>query len=273
MRLTSLALLFDFFVRGNRLRDSRKHHRRVASKEADDSLLQKFSEFDLPAAADAAELRLHRAPKDTVALFVRMETAELQERPQVVLDSALRLCQLPAAPELHELASNRILQHAANSLAFNSVLRRVKLAAAIQNGCTFNLRLALVAAAWDGANVDLDQAANSSGLLTRWRIAGPFGHYNNVDFERHWLPEADQFFPRAICIRTGLVRCKNWPRRTGCSARVSFTQNPSGALLVPRRHDCSAGISLFQRSLLRCQRSRSGSGNKYTNRCAEFWNI
>jgi tetratricopeptide (TPR) repeat protein len=193
MRLTSLALLLIFLCAGTGAGLSQTPPASRFDKN-DNSLLQKFSEFNLPEAADAAELRLHRAPKDTVGLFVRMETAELQEHPQVVLDSALRLCQLPAAQELHELVSNRILQHAANSLAFNSVLRRVKLAAAIQNGCTFNLRLALVAAAWDGANVDLDAAANSSGLLTHWRIAGPFGHYNNVDFERHWLPEADRFF-------------------------------------------------------------------------------
>ena len=193
MKLTPLALLLIFVCAGTGAGLSQTPPANRFDKN-DNSLLQKFSEFNLPAAADAADLRLHRAPKDTVALFVRMETAELQERPQVVLDSALRLCQLPAAPELHELASNRVLQHAANSLAFNSMLRRVKSAAAIQNGCTFNLRLALVAAAWDGANVELDTAANSSGLLTHWRIAGPFGHYNNVDFERHWLPEADRFF-------------------------------------------------------------------------------
>jgi len=179
-------------------------------EKSDNSLLQKFSEFNLAAAADAADRRLHRAPKDSVALFIRMETAELQERPEVMLDSALRLCQLAAAPELQEVASNRVLQHAANSLAFNSVLRRVKLAAAIQNGCTFNLRLAVVAAAEDGANVDLDTAAGSSGLITRWRIAGPFGHYNNVDFDRRWLPQAERSFreqyasePDASALKTG----------------------------------------------------------------------
>ena len=193
MRLASFALLLTFLCAGTGAGFSQTPPASGLHKN-DNSLLQKFSEFNLPAAADAAELRLHKAPKDTVALFVRMETAELQERPQVVLDSALRLCQLPAPPELHEIASARILQHAANSLAFNSVLRRVKSAAAIHNGCTFNLRLALVAAAWDGANVDLDTAANSSGLLTHWQIAGPFGRYNNVDFERHWLPETDRFF-------------------------------------------------------------------------------
>ena len=141
--------------------------------KADDSLPQSFfADFNLSSAADAADARLRHAAKDTLALFIRMETAELQDRPEVVLDSALRLCALPAAPELQELASNRVLQHAANSWAFNSVLRRVKSAATIHNGCTFNLRLALVAAASDGANIDLDMAAHSSGLLTRWRIAG-----------------------------------------------------------------------------------------------------
>ncbi len=159
------------------------------------ALLQSFfSDFNLPAAADAADLRLRHSPNDVVGLLVRMETAELQERPELVLDSALRLCALPAAAELHDLASNRVLQHAANSLAFNAVLRRVKSAAAIHNGCTFNLRLALLAAASDGANIDLDTAAHSSGLLTRWRIAGPFGRYNNVDFERRWQPETERSF-------------------------------------------------------------------------------
>lgn len=164
-------------------------------EKVSDPLLQSFfSDFNLPVAADAADLRLRHSPKDTVGLLVRMETAELQERPEVVLDSALRLCALPAAQELHDLASNRILQHAANSLAFNAVLRRVKSAAVIHNGCTFNLRLALLAAAADGANIDLDTVAHSSGLLTHWRIAGPFGRYNNVDFERRWQPETERFF-------------------------------------------------------------------------------
>src|SRR5438270_13281884 len=162
---------------------------------AADSLLQSFfSDFNLPAAADAADARLRHAPKDTVALFIRMETAELQERPEVVLDSALRLCALPAAPELHEVASNRVLQHAANSWAFNLVLRRIKSAATVHNGCTFNFRLALVAAGSDGANIDMETAAHSSGLLTRWSVAGPFGRYNNVDFERRWAPETERSF-------------------------------------------------------------------------------
>ena len=175
-----------------RRQGSRKQRAAVAGARNENSLLQKFfSKFDLPASAEAAEQRLHHSPDDAVALLVRMEVAELQERPEAVLDSALRLCGLPVATELQELASNRILQHAGNTLAFNSVRRRIKFAAAASNGCTFNLRFALVAAANDGASIDLDQAAHSSGLITRWRIAGPFGYYNNVDFERHWPPESD----------------------------------------------------------------------------------
>ncbi|MBZ5492015.1 MAG: hypothetical protein LAO76_13875 [Acidobacteriia bacterium] len=165
------------------------------SGKTDDSLLQSFfSDFNLSSAAETSGARLRQAPKDTVALFIRMETAELQERPEIALDSALRLCALPAAPELHDLASNRVLQHAANSWAFNVVLRRIKSTATIHNGCAFNLRLALVAAASDGANIDLDTAAHSSRLLTRWSVAGPFGRYNNVDFERRWPPESERPF-------------------------------------------------------------------------------
>lgn len=163
-------------------------------KKAPDSLLQRFiSDFDLSGASEEAETRLKRAPNDTTALFVRMEIAELQERPDLVLDSALRLCALPADPALQELASNRVLQHAGNTRAFNSVLRRVRYAATLNSLCTFNLRLALVAAATDGhPKVDLDQAARGAGLVTHWRIAGPFGQFNNVDFERRWAPEMDQ---------------------------------------------------------------------------------
>lgn len=197
--------------------------------KSDDPLLEKFSEFDLPAAADAADLRLRRAPKDAVALFIRMETAELQERPEVVLDSALRLCALPAAPELQELASNRVLQHAANSWAFNDVLRRIKAASAVHNGCAFNLRLALVAAASDGANIDLDMAAHSSGLLTRWRIAGPFGRYNNVDFERRWPPEIERDFRERYTSEPDSIGSK-----TEHSVPVAAKAN-SSSKIVPER--------------------------------------
>src|SRR5262249_12262996 len=134
--------------------------RPVQAGMAADSLQQRFvSDFDLPAARQEAETRLQHNPNDVIALFVRMEAAELQERPEVVLDSAVRLCAVRADSSLHEVASNRVLQHAGNTRAFNSMVRRIRTAAMLANDCTFNLRLALVAAAMDGQpKVDLDQA-------------------------------------------------------------------------------------------------------------------
>jgi len=179
------------------------------------SLEQKFfSDFSLEAAKDEAEALLRRDPANVTALFVRMEAAELEERTDVTLDSALRLCATSAGGDVQAVASNRILEHAGNTRLFNSVLRQVKLASQQTNACTFNLRLALVAAAADGdAAVDLDAAAKSAGLLTRWRIAGPFGHFSNVDFERQWPPESqpglqdksDNAVPERFWFRSGMV--------------------------------------------------------------------
>src|SRR5690349_13906043 len=193
-----------------------------------DSLLRKFfRDFNVPAAAEDAGLGLLQSSHNDVAIFVRMEAAELEERPEVVLDSALRLCALRTSPELQDVGSNRVLQHAGNTLAFNSVLRRVKSAAAVQNRCTFNLRLSLVAAASDGANVDLDQAAHSAGLLTRWRIVGPFGRYNNVDFERHWPPETDHSFrPRYPADPESNVLKNDHSMRSGAKADLSAAIAP-----------------------------------------------
>ena len=207
-----------------------------------DSLPQKFAaDFDLSAAGDEAEAWLQSAPNDITALFVRMETAELQGRTEVVLDSALRLCALPADTALKELASNRVLQHAANTRIFNSVLRRVKSAASMSDACTFNLRLALVAAATDGLpRLDLDQAVRSAGLLTRWRIAGPFGHYNNVDFERRWPPEIDQLARQQYASEpTQGNTLDGHKTRTGASPDL---RDDRRALLVSRRHAGPAGI-------------------------------
>lgn len=154
-----------------------------------------FSDFNVAASAADADALLQREPGNFAALFVRMETAALQQRTDAVLDAALRLCTMPAPAEIQEISSSRILEAAANSRAFNEVLRRVGLAMEEGNACTFNLRLALVAAAADGASpLDLDKTAASAGLLTRWRIAGAFGRFSNVDFAHQWAPETQQFW-------------------------------------------------------------------------------
>ncbi|HKT49420.1 MAG TPA: DUF3857 domain-containing protein [Candidatus Angelobacter sp.] len=168
----------------------------AAERDASAKLQQDFfSDFNLTASAADADQLLRRHPGDVIALFVQMETAALQLRTESVLDSALRLCTMPAPPEIQEIASSRILENAGNSRLFREVLRRVGLAMEEDNACTFNLRLALVAAAADGAtSLDLDKTADSAGLLTRWRIAGPFGHFSNLDFNRKWAPESAAYW-------------------------------------------------------------------------------
>ena len=168
----------------------------VAEMDASAKLQQDFfSDFNITASAADADQLLRRHPGDVVALFVRMETSALEQRTEPVLDSALRLCTMPAPPEIQEIASSRILENAGNSHVFRNVLRRVGLAMEEGNSCTFNLRLALVAAAADGATpLNIDKTADSAGLLTRWRITGPFGRFSNVDFDRKWPPESDAFW-------------------------------------------------------------------------------
>jgi hypothetical protein len=52
--------------------------------------------------------------------------------------------------------------------------------------------MALVAAASDGTpELNELQASRDSGLLTDWRIVGPFGTHPYVDFDHHWASERD----------------------------------------------------------------------------------
>jgi hypothetical protein len=183
-----VALLAYFCVRARAEAPAAKESARQTAVALQQNF---FSRLDVGGSGAEAEALLRHDPSNAAALFVRMETAELQERTDRVLDSALRLCRANAAADIQKIASSRVLEHAANSSVFNSMLRQIR-TAALRNGvCAFNLRLALVAAAADGApNLDLDETAKLAGLLTRWSISGPFGRFSNLDFERPWPPEA-----------------------------------------------------------------------------------
>ncbi|MGE5322791.1 MAG: DUF3857 domain-containing protein, partial [Actinomycetota bacterium] len=183
-------------VTGSAQQAQGSREREAPESQAGRQLQQEFfSNFNLVGSAAAANQLLNRYPGDVTALFIRMETAALRQQTESVLDSALRLCTMPAPPEIQEIASSRILENAANSRVFDDVLQRVGLAMEEDNACTFNLRLAIVAAAADGARkLDLDKTAESAGLLTRWRIAGPFGRFSYLDFDRRWPAESGEFW-------------------------------------------------------------------------------
>ncbi|HEY6970124.1 MAG TPA: hypothetical protein VJA94_13030 [Candidatus Angelobacter sp.] len=166
----------------------------VPRSKVNDALAELFLKLDLQAAKKEAELVLLRNPHDSVALFVRMEVAELETDTNVVLDSALRLCRAQAPENVSRIASARILHLAGNTPAFRAIIPRIQAAARRENACSSDLKLALVTAAADGeSSLDLAEAAASAGLLTRWQVAGPFGHYSNADFDRQWPPETDRF--------------------------------------------------------------------------------
>ena len=167
--------------------------KRLPAPAAKSSLTTSFLNLDLESARKQSDRILARNPISSLALLVRMEAAELEMQTDVALDSALRLCSIPVPRKIANIASGRILQHAANTRAFQAVLPRIEALARQSNRCSSNLRLALAAAASDGnATLNLEQAVNSAGLLTRWRLAGPFGRYNNADFDRQWAPELDR---------------------------------------------------------------------------------
>jgi cellulose synthase operon protein C len=162
--------------------------------DAQHNLAALFASLDLKEAGNQADLILAHNPTDPLALFVRMEVSELNARPDMVLDSALRLCHSALPQDVLKIASARVLKYAANSSSFHAILGRIEAAALQQNECATNLRLALVTAAADGdPMLDLNRASASAGVLTRWRIAGPFGRYSNVDFDQAWPPESDRF--------------------------------------------------------------------------------
>jgi len=151
---------------------------------------QFLTQFDIAGSRRQAERRLATDPANPEALFVRMETAELQNQPAAVLDSALRLCASKAEGDVKAVASGRILEYAANSSVFQSFVRRVQSQGA--SACSPNLRLALVMAAADGErDLDLDQTARAAGLLTKWQVTGPLGRFSNPSFDRKWAVEEE----------------------------------------------------------------------------------
>src|SRR5437588_13099054 len=59
------------------------HESLLVAKGGQSPLETFLTDFDFPTASQQAEDRLRRDPHDTAALFVRMEAAELQERPDL----------------------------------------------------------------------------------------------------------------------------------------------------------------------------------------------
>ncbi|MFB3915872.1 MAG: DUF3857 domain-containing protein [Terriglobales bacterium] len=156
-----------------------------------------FEKSDLDGARALADAALHaRKPGEEAileALFVKMEAGALQVDTAAELDSALRLCELRANTDARvTVAAARVLDRAANTTGFRAIVPRLEKLVAAGGPQTTYLRAALLAAAADGVpGLSVTDLARQSGLITDWRIVGPFGRYPNVAFERAWAPEQD----------------------------------------------------------------------------------
>ncbi|MGI9103618.1 MAG: DUF3857 domain-containing protein [Terriglobales bacterium] len=159
-----------------------------------------FEASQLDRARQLAAQALNESPADPEALFVEMEASALEADTPAELSAALRLCELRGPIERDprvEIAASRVLDLAANSAEFRPAIARIQALVAGRRGSHVHpqahlLRSALIAAAADGASgINLRQVARETGLLTDWRVAGPFGQYSNIEFDQHWAPERD----------------------------------------------------------------------------------
>jgi hypothetical protein len=123
-----------------------------------------------------------------------MEAAALEADSKGEFQAALRLCEAGSAIEDQRslIAAARILDQAGNTSAFRAAVPRIRKLIAGGGAPSNFLRAALVAAASDGVSgLSLLDLARESGLITDWRVAGPFGNYPNVAFDRTFAPEYD----------------------------------------------------------------------------------
>jgi tetratricopeptide (TPR) repeat protein len=139
-----------------------------------------------------ASSALRRNPRDLDALFVEMEAAGLEADTAGELDAALHLCETGLNDPRVDIASARILDMAGNTQQFRAALPRIHKLIKDTPTQQIRLRLAEIAAIAEGATGPaLSQLTQEAGLITNWRVAGPFGSYPNSAFDRTFAPEHD----------------------------------------------------------------------------------
>ena len=151
-----------------------------------------FRDSDPDRARAAAAQVLKRHPANVEALFVEMEAAAFEADTSAELQAAVRLAETRIADPRVTIAAARILDLAGNTSAFRAVAPRIRALAHAKSVQVNYFRSALLTAATDGLPGDsVHDLAREAGLLTDWRVAGPFGRFSNVDFDRSFEPEHD----------------------------------------------------------------------------------
>ena len=170
---------------------SAKLHDSATSRGAAEAL---FVRSDLKRARVLAERALRHDAQDAEALFVRMELSAITADELTELDSAVRLAEAGAyAPgDLRvRLAAVRVRELAANTPQFRRAVPQLQALLASSPEASPDLHVALLNAAMDGApGLDPYAVARAAGILTDWRVVGPFGSRPLVDFDRQLLSPA-----------------------------------------------------------------------------------
>src|SRR5581483_16180 len=150
-----------------------------------------FADSNSSAALEESKSELRRNGPDVATLFAEMEAARLQLRSGEEIQSALLLLEkVHDADPRAQLAASRIQELAANTPDFRRAIPQ--LCALLRENSRYSRQItgALLTAHADG--VPLPRGARLLRQMTKWQIAGPFGEFSNVDFDRSWPPERDQ---------------------------------------------------------------------------------
>ncbi|HWR16443.1 MAG TPA: DUF3857 domain-containing protein [Terriglobales bacterium] len=152
-----------------------------------------FPASNLEATVALANAALRRNPANSELLFLKMEAHALQADTENTLSSAIRLCAVAERNDPRaSIAAARIRHLAGNTQVFRNVIPRVHQLIADNSPCVAGLRNSLIAAEMEGApGIDLDTQTREAGIITHWRVQGPFGKYSNVAFDQSWQPERD----------------------------------------------------------------------------------
>lgn len=150
-----------------------------------------FTQSDSSAALRESKLELRRNHSNLDALFTAMEAARLQLRLSEEMRSALLLLEKSHGDDPRaRLAAGRIEELAANTPGFRSAIPQLCRLLRENTPYSRQITSALLTAHVDGAR--LPHGARLLRRITKWQIAGPFGEFSNVDFDRSWPPERDQ---------------------------------------------------------------------------------
>src|SRR5690349_2420281 len=174
----------------------------VISPTRSAALIALFEKSDPDTARRLAKEAQVGRPDDVEALFVEMEAAALEADTSAELEAALRLCELRGAVQLDPrvtIAGARVANMAANTEEFRAAIPRIRALVPSRHNPLLHrhaqenyLRAALLAAAMDGVpGLSAPEIARQSGFLLDWQVAGPFGKFPNLDFDRAWPPERD----------------------------------------------------------------------------------